>query len=187
MVKKKKVPRRICTTCFTFWSRGTGRCRLSAWAALRRKLTPFVFCLHLLDLCLRHPVLNNVLTVVSQNLTQLLVTLGLGFVLIYIYTVFGFLFFNNQYSITGQEGCENLLTCYMLHLDYGLRDAPTFDMPGASVYTKIYQQGTLWSYAPWLFSFSYNLAIILILVAIISGIIIDSFGAMRESMDAKKR
>ena len=40
----------------------------------------------------------------------------------------GFLQFNDRYSFDGHRGCHQLLQCFLMHLDYGLAIAPTFDL-----------------------------------------------------------
>ena len=134
--------------------------------------------------CLRHSILRGVISVVSSNGTELLVTLGFGFIVVYIYTVIGFLFFNNQYSLDGHEGCEYLFSCFLMHIDYGMRAGPSFDMAGAAIYGAPYEKKFWHSLAPWLFSFSYNLLVILILVAIVTGIIIDAFSVQRGQIES---
>ena len=47
---------------------------------------------------------------------------------VFIFTVVGFLQFNDRYSFDGHRGCHQLLQCFLMHLDYGLAIAPTFDL-----------------------------------------------------------
>lgn len=64
----------------------------------------FLFAVHLLDFCRREPVLKTVLSVVSNKANQLLVTLGLGYIVVYLYTVWGFLYLNGEYQIANKGG-----------------------------------------------------------------------------------
>ena len=97
-----------------------------------------------------------------------------------MYTVFAFYYLHNEFEVAGHAGCTYLYECLLLQLDYGFREAPSYLGPGAPLR---FDQTGLSAFIPFLYGFSYNLLIILILIAIISGIVIDSFGARRESRE----
>ena len=63
----------------------------------------------LLDVTRRAEVLSTVISVVSSKAEQLLVTLGLGVVVVYLYSVVGFLTLHDQYEIDGKIGCNWLV------------------------------------------------------------------------------
>lgn len=69
--------------------------------------------------------------------------------------------------------CDNLLDCTRIHFDYGYLMSPTWeDAP-------LPWTGSIWN-------FFFNLFVTIILTAIISGIIIDTFGERRENKKQKK-
>jgi hypothetical protein len=124
----------------------------------------FAFAVHLLDVCRREPVLRTVLSVVWNKANQLLVTLGLGYIVVYLYTVWGFLYLNDQYEIANQGGhgsCDWLFACLLFHLDYGFREAPIYKAVGAPMVNDTYKYnhdesyaGVLFNAAPFFFDFS---------------------------------
>jgi len=52
------------------------------------------YSIHLLDVIMRSPVLKNVIKSVTKNLSGLGWTFFLGIILIFIYSLFGFYFYN---------------------------------------------------------------------------------------------
>merc|ERR1712072_1430992 len=62
--------------------------------------------------------------------------------------------------------CKDLLECLVAHWDYGFRGAPVW-------------HGTHLTWPEFCFDYMYNLIVILIMAAIISGIIIDTFADLR--------
>ena len=49
----------------------------------------------------------------------------LGFTIVFIYTIWGFLYYNGGYLLQNadaEDGCASLLECFMVHLDYGMRE-----------------------------------------------------------------
>jgi len=86
----------------------------------------------------------------------------LGFCFQYVFLVIGFLIFPEGYGFADMDtsGCSSLQECLLAHLDYGFRSMFVFD-------------------------YIYNLIVILILAAIVSGIIIDAFSSMRAELQAQ--
>merc|ERR1712232_1036990 len=64
-------------------------------------------------------------------------------------------------------GCATLMECLRVHWDYGFRSAPVWG-------------GPLLTPTRFIYDYTYNLMVILIMAAIISGIIIDSFSEKKE-------
>eukprot|EP00002_Diphylleia_rotans_P013743 TRINITY_DN2677_c0_g2_i11.p1 TRINITY_DN2677_c0_g2~~TRINITY_DN2677_c0_g2_i11.p1 ORF type:complete len:2385 (+),score=429.24 TRINITY_DN2677_c0_g2_i11:3447-10601(+) len=131
-------------------------------------MSPLFYCVHLLDIFFKNRLLNYVMRSVFENISQLGATMVLGITLIYIFTVIGYSSFRGDYEFDeGAVDCTNLWNCFLGHLDYGMRGAPVWIIESLDL--KHY-----------VFTMFYNILIILILVAIISGIIIDTFSAMRD-------
>merc|ERR1712066_1037754 len=94
----------------------------------------------------------------------------LGFCLQYIFVGLGFLVFGHSYGFADMDtsGCADLLECLRAHWDYGFRSAPIW--PNSKL-----------TWMRFTYDYFYNLSIILIMAAIISGIIIDTFTGLKES------
>jgi len=130
---------------------------------------PAFFAFHILDIVGRVRLLGYVMKSVSENIGQVFATLLLGIMLCYIYAVIAY----NSWGFgvyefgDGGGGWTSLYDQFMQHLDYGLRGAPVFTLDDMK-------------FGMYMFDISYNLFIILIMVAMITGIIIDTFADMRQ-------
>jgi hypothetical protein len=144
-----------------------------AFSLLGLVYNPAFFCFHTLDIVMRIPILGYVIKSVTMNIDQVVVTFLLGAVLMWIYAVSGvYTFGYNQYNYGDSpdfEWPESLASAYWQHMDFGLRGPPIFS-------SYKYQ-----STAKYLFDISYQIFIIVIMVAIITGIIIDTFGDLRSA------
>merc|ERR1711959_411070 len=102
-------------------------------------------------------------------MNQVLGTMVLGFFLQYAFLAVSFMVFGQGYGFADMDtsGCATLLECLMGHFDYGFRSAPVW---GSAKLT----------YVRFGFDYFYNLLVILIMAAIISGIIIDTFADLKE-------
>ena len=98
----------------------------------------------------------------------------------YLFSVISFVFFRNQYNMEGISDCGSMLNCFVMHIDYGLRAAPTWGIENGGGYMQRYSSDMAWA-APLMFDVVYNMIVVLILVAIISGVIIDKFSELRQS------
>eukprot|EP00164_Ancoracysta_twista_P006354 GFYU01008836.1.p1 GENE.GFYU01008836.1~~GFYU01008836.1.p1 ORF type:complete len:724 (+),score=269.99 GFYU01008836.1:307-2172(+) len=132
---------------------------------------PFAFAFHLFAAVQNIGMVRAVQQAVTGNYQSLGATLLLAFMIIYVYTLVGFQFYRGHYEFgDGPAFCHHLLQCVATHLDYGFRGAPTWiDMEEMEL-----------TVGQWVMDVTYNLVVILIMVAIVSGIIIDSFGAKRD-------
>lgn len=61
---------------------------------------------------------------VSRNVIKILYTLLLAILILYMYAVTQFEFYRNQYGLGGQFDCGDIISCFKLHIDYGLTNPP---------------------------------------------------------------
>ncbi|MGH0167523.1 UNVERIFIED_CONTAM: hypothetical protein FKN15_052543 [Acipenser sinensis] len=86
----------------------------------------FFFAAHLLDIAMGFKTLRTILSSVTHNGKQLVLTVGLLAVVVYLYTVVAFNFFRKFYN-KNEDGdtpdmkCDDMLTCYMFHMYVGVR------------------------------------------------------------------
>jgi len=140
-----------------------------------RIVGPLIWAFHICDIALRARVLRYVLQSVYKNGLQVISTLLLGFIVIYLYTVVGYSFFKAP-TVNFSDGtadCSNLLNCWRDHLDFGLRGPPFVSDTDS-------MNRTFWH---WLYNVSWNIFITFVLVAIITGIIIDTFAELRSKQN----
>ena len=143
------------------------------------------FAFLMFDIIDRSVILNNVVKSVTVNYKQLLMTVVLGIMLIYIYSVIGF------YAVITDDPsdptddydrlCTSVWHCFLSFSDQGLRAGGGIgELLSQSIgfgdpdYPKRY-----------FFSLIYFLLIIIILLNIIFGIIIDTFAELRDQKRMK--
>jgi len=141
----------------------------------------FFFAAHLIDVAVGVPALRIILQAITHNGKQLVLTVMLLIIIVYIYTVIAFNFFRKFYVSEEEEGepdakCHDMLTCFVFHLYKGVR-------AGGGIGDEIEPpDGDEYEYVRILFDISFFFFIIVILLAIIQGFIIDAFGALRDQM-----
>jgi len=134
------------------------------------------YSFHILDIVFRIKLLRYVLKSVIMNVNQLLITLLLSVIVCWIYTIVGIYGFGfDTYGFPDSPDYEFKGSTYNMfwqHLDFGLSGPPLFNQYETAVPAKF------------LFDISYNLFIVVIMVAIITGIIIDTFADLRTERNA---
>ncbi|CAI8034630.1 Ryanodine receptor 2 [Geodia barretti] len=144
----------------------------------------FYFSIHLLDLVMNFKLLRTVLYSVLHNGKQLLMTVLMTCVVIYLYTVIAFNYFRKFYvqqSHTNGEpvyACDNMAKCFIYHIDKGLR-------AGGGIGDVLKSaSGEPDEILRLLFDVTFFFFVIVILLAIIQGLIIDAFGELRDKEDS---
>ena len=128
------------------------------------------------------PVVNAVLSKVMEMFSTLL----LGIAIMYIWMVLGIVLFLQNHD----EGlCTNMFQCFMTYIFVALRGDGVrdlmpndVDIPLNVVDSVMADSGHFLIMLLW--DFSYNWLFIYILLAIITGIVIDAFGGLRDEKDA---
>ncbi|KAJ8013934.1 hypothetical protein DPEC_G00035000 [Dallia pectoralis] len=145
----------------------------------------FFFAAHLLDIAMGFKTLRTILTSVTHNGKQLVLTLGLLAVVVYLYTVVAFNFFRKFYN-NSEDGealdmkCDDMLTCYMFHMYVGVR-------AGGGIGDEIDDPaGDEFEVVRIVFDITFFFFVIVILLAIIQGLIIDAFGELRNQQEQVK-
>ena len=128
------------------------------------------FAFHLIILIRGVRLIGYVLSSVTRNIGQVIATLVLALIVLFWYTIIAFNVdeFRGQYSFEDRMACDSLLDCLRTHVDYGLTVNPFWNdglVPASGIF----------------FNFTYFIIINLIMTAIISGIIIDTFSEMRAN------
>lgn len=132
--------------------------------------TVFVYPFILLDIVRRNENLRNILKAVTQNKRQLGLTMLLGLIIVYLFGVVGFLKFAEYYS-----DCESLLSYVVYTLYYGIR-------AGGGIGDQLTNpdiNDSLYGFRQ-LFDILFFILVIIVLLNIIFGIIIDTFGELRD-------
>ncbi|KAL2082744.1 hypothetical protein ACEWY4_022562 [Coilia grayii] len=145
----------------------------------------FFFAAHLLDIAMGVKTLRTILSSVTHNGKQLVLTVGLLAVVVYLYTVVAFNFFRKFYNKSEDEDapdmkCDDMMTCYLFHMYVGVR-------AGGGIGDEIEDPaGDPYELYRILFDITFFFFVIVILLAIIQGLIIDAFGELRGQQDQVK-
>ncbi|KTF88694.1 hypothetical protein cypCar_00013265 [Cyprinus carpio] len=145
----------------------------------------FFFAAHLLDIAMGFKTLRTILSSVTHNGKQLVLTVGLLAVVVYLYTVVAFNFFRKFYNKSEDEDapdmkCDDMMTCYLFHMYVGVR-------AGGGIGDEIVDPaGDPYELYRILFDITFFFFVIVILLAIIQGLIIDAFGELRDQQEQVK-
>ncbi|KAJ3028703.1 UNVERIFIED_CONTAM: hypothetical protein HDU68_001052 [Siphonaria sp. JEL0065] len=137
---------------------------------------PSLYAIHLLDFMYRDEVLQGVIASVTLNWSSLSKTVILGVIIIYIYSVIGFVWFRHAFSESEGLHCNSLFSCFLTVLSYGLRSGG-----GIGELLQVPVDDTKEYYgARILLDLSFFLIVIVFLLNVVFGIIFDTFGQLRE-------
>uniref|UniRef100_A0A671NSP4 Ryanodine receptor 1-like n=1 Tax=Sinocyclocheilus anshuiensis TaxID=1608454 RepID=A0A671NSP4_9TELE len=145
----------------------------------------FFFACHLLDIAMGVKTLRTILSSVTHNGKQLMMTVGLLAVVVYLYTVVAFNFFRKFYNKSEDEDepdmkCDDMMTCYLFHMYVGVR-------AGGGIGDEIEDPaGDEYELCRVVFDITFFFFVIVILLAIIQGLIIDAFGELRDQQEQVK-
>lgn len=144
----------------------------------------FFFAAHLLDVAVGFKTLRTILQSVTHNGKQLVLTVMLLTIIVYIYTVIAFNFFRKFYIQEEDEEvdkkCHDMLTCFVFHLYKGVR-------AGGGIGDEIGDpDGDDYEVYRIIFDITFFFFVIVILLAIIQGLIIDAFGELRDQLESVK-
>ena len=121
----------------------------------------------------------DVVASVTRNMRKLLTAAVLAVFLLYVYASISFYVteFRDQYAFEDHMDCSSLGACFQTLVSYGFLHPPIWrDEAEGAVPLEAMP-----------FTLSYNLLVNLIMTAVVSGIIIDSFSAMRAHVDEVQR
>ncbi|KRX08878.1 MIR motif [Pseudocohnilembus persalinus] len=137
-------------------------------------LHPLFFTFHLTEILIRYPTLKNIINSVWYPRVQIGLAFLLFIILEYAFSIIGFLFFRDHF----QGNCDEMLICFLFYFDW------TFKANGGTS-GWITDNSEESSQADYVFgrfvwdTFS-NYILVIIMINIVSGIIIDSFGDLRD-------
>jgi len=146
----------------------------------------FLYAFHLTEIILfETTLLRKNLAFISSKSKILLQTFFLWFLIIFWYTIIGFVYFRTDYleydeddhSIISAQHCRSVVECLFFTLDNGIRIGEGI---GELLDQNTKEWGSSIYFDRFFFDVSYFLFVSVILLSIVSGIIIDAFGNMRD-------
>ena len=163
--------------------------------------TPYFFALHLFDIVFKSQDLQNVWKAVSQNGWSIVMTAAFMLIIVYAYALFGYNYLAQDFIIDAPfkmkglhlddnaQVCSSLLFCFIGIANHGLREGigGVLDNPmnpdllpvGTSSFDDTFWLQTIYAWSFWFI-------VSTVLLSVISGIIIDSFGSLRGTKLAIK-
>lgn len=133
------------------------------------------FTVHLLDIIMRNETTRDVLNAVVRPVKQLGATAMLGLFTVYIFAMLQFLSFHKDWE---NFECMNLKQCFLATINWGMRIEEGI---GDSLKQwNLLPHFDFWFYRNFAFSMLFFLLVNVILLNVIFGIIIDTFGELRE-------
>ena len=146
---------------------------------------PLLYSVLLLDLVKRNNDLKNILRSITLNGKQLLLTTFLGVIFLYIFSIIAFLNFaafysNDLSSVSAITYCDTLVNCFISTSVVGIRQGGGI---GDAISQPTIDDPKYWGLM--FFNLFYFAIVINILLNIIFGIIIDTFGQLRDQNQAE--
>lgn len=147
---------------------------------------PLVFPLLLLELAESKPEVRNIFRSVTKNWKQLVVTGILGVILIHMFSTFGYVYFQGYYSFDdGNIKAETLYDAFFSTLNQGIRNGgglaeslyPPYNLTDVSTASSA-------PYDYWglfVFDLVFFIVIIILMLNLVFGIIISTFGELRNA------
>jgi hypothetical protein len=132
----------------------------------------FLYAMLLFDVLMKNETAHNVLKSVTMRKGQLCVTAFISVLVIYVFSLFGWLFLPDDYSA---ETCDTLWRCMYKSMNAGLLYGELPNFGSASKY----------SYRGF-FDMTFFIVVLTVLLNIVFGIIIDTFTELREMKEAKE-
>jgi len=134
-------------------------------------VSPFFAAVELFALAYRVRIFNEVIHAIVSNPSRLLSTVFLGAIAMWSFMLLGIAFFWNDYSFDSgsqwNEVCDSFKSCFGYHVRVGMNASPAFSQPSPNTGGVI-------------FNFAYTFVILWVIVAIVSGTIIDNLGNLRD-------
>eukprot|EP00347_Sterkiella_histriomuscorum_P006717 403351704 len=138
---------------------------------------PFFYAYHMIDMIIRNPYLKNVLKAVYRPRYELFNTLILFLCLQYIFAMISYVFFFEDFE---KGECSSLSQCFLVIIDQTFKNDGGIGTFLNRAYPDEMNKGGQISMIRFIFDNTFNVILVILVVEIISGIIIDTFGALRE-------
>lgn len=129
--------------------------------------------------------LRNVLAVLKKRFQQIIQTMLLLLILIYMYSLIGFYFFNEEYQDhnLNENKCQHLIQCYLTHISYGIRSGGGIGDQLPKHY--IGKENNI-EYYRMIFDLLWYFFVNLLMLNIILGVIVDTFKELRQENDSNE-
>lgn len=176
---------------FLSWFEMQFRLTLLFFAILSCAVSHYFAAFNLMLVVYSIPTLRTFISAITMNGRQLLLTSFMGVIMLYLFSIIGFLVFSNQYnpdddnnnaaSAKSHVNCETLLQCFAYILDQGLRAGG-----GVGDVMQPWTWGNRRMLARLTYDMLFYALVTVVFLNILFGIIIDTFGQMRDEKREKE-
>mmetsp|Transcript_7631 Transcript_7631/g.6911 ORF Transcript_7631/g.6911 Transcript_7631/m.6911 type:complete len:271 (+) Transcript_7631:1554-2366(+) len=139
-------------------------------AVIGLTISPFFFAFHLLDVLVRYSILNDVIKSVTIPWKPFLLTFILYLVYDYFFALIGYYFFVDDFN----GYCSSTWFCFLASFDFA------FKADGGVGGWLAETSTTSLDIGRFLYDNIYNFLMLIIMLNIVAGIIIDTFGTLRD-------
>ena len=147
-------------------------------------ISPFFFVFHLFDIIPRSRILHHVIMAITKPARPLAMTCILGIIIIYTFTVIAYVFLRSAYVIDSDgEGsystCDSVFQCMLVTAAEGLTHGGGI---AEFLDPKNYQESNVFTAMfglRYFFDILFFVVVFIVLLNIIFGIIVDTFGELR--------
>ncbi|EGR32738.1 MIR domain protein [Ichthyophthirius multifiliis] len=153
----------------------------STLAIIATFVHPFFFTFHLSEVLLRYPTLKNVIMSIYLPRRQLLLTFLLLVIAEYIFTIFAYTFYNQDYM----GNCSSMLYCFLFTFDQTFK--ANGGVGGYLAETTGQKNTAQFNFSRFFFDNLSQYVLVTIMINIVSGIIIDNFGILRDKQNEKNQ
>jgi len=150
-----------------------------AFAVLGTVVHPFFLTFHLTEVLIRYPTLQDVVRSFWEPKKALGLTFVLFVILEYFFTLIAYRFFYEDYG----GNCESTIHCFLYTFDYTFK--ANGGIGGQLISVTETPAGEI-KLGRFFFDNIFNIIIVIVVVSIVAGIIIDTFGSLREKDNEKK-
>lgn len=140
---------------------------------------PFLYPFLLLDIVTKNSNLVTILQSITTNAWQLFLTFCLAIICIYVFSMFGYVFFQSSYE---EIPCNTLLDCLASTFSNGVQNGGGIGDSLAPV-----QRDDPLFWGRFVYDLLYFIVIIVVLLNVIFGIILDTFGELRDDRNQKSQ
>ncbi|KAL4462524.1 hypothetical protein ABPG74_000354 [Tetrahymena malaccensis] len=147
-------------------------------------INPFFFTFHLSAILMRFQTLKNVIMSIYMPRKQLLLTFMLFIILEYCFSVWGYSLYYGDYD----DRCESLLYCFLTTFDQTFK--PNGGVGGFltsnPAQANVTSNTAKYSMSRFIFDQLFQYVLLNIMINIVVGIIIDTFGVLRETSNEQQ-
>eukprot|EP00340_Litonotus_pictus_P011819 CAMPEP_0170538072 /NCGR_PEP_ID=MMETSP0209-20121228/103089_1 /TAXON_ID=665100 ORGANISM="Litonotus pictus, Strain P1" /NCGR_SAMPLE_ID=MMETSP0209 /ASSEMBLY_ACC=CAM_ASM_000301 /LENGTH=2196 /DNA_ID=CAMNT_0010839695 /DNA_START=319 /DNA_END=6909 /DNA_ORIENTATION=- len=160
---------------------------LGLFASSSEKLY-FLFGFQLMTILNLSTTLKSIISAINSKMNQLGLTVMFLIIVVYCFAILGYFFLPKEFVEESEETgltlnyCESFFSCFIFVMDYGIRNGGGI---GDVLNKKSLNKENTLFWGRFVFDILFWLIVILIMLNIVMGIVIDTFGELREKLTAE--